>query len=229
MKRFFLLFLAVLSGFVALSQVRSVFIEPALSVGKTLKGRWSANAKLVYRQQLGQFDSEGFSAFSQSDVLEIQLFTNYKLLGSKQITLGYLYGIDEPFLDEPAWEHRLMQQFTFRSGNRFKWVNRFRLEQRIGDDDFRNRIRYRVTFDRPLSGSKLDPKEWYFVAGDEWLLTFTGKAGEDHLENRLNAGVGYLFGNGQKLQFELQYRFIRINSSRATAAWHFWVTHNLKW
>jgi hypothetical protein len=229
MKRLFLLGLVFFLIFNSFAQVRPVFVEPALSVGKSLKGRWSANAKLVFRQQLGQFDSDGFTAFSQSDVFEIQLFANYKLLGSKQITLGYLYGLDEPFLDEPAWEHRLMQQFTFRSGNQFKWVNRFRLEQRIGADDFRNRFRYRFTFDRPLSGSKLDPREWYFVAGDELLYTFTGKTGEDHLENRLNAGLGYLFENGQKLQFELQYRFIRIASSRATGAWHFLITHNLKW
>jgi hypothetical protein len=229
MKRYLLPVFVFFLFFTSFGQLRPVFIEPALSVGKTLKGRWSANAKLVFRQQMGLFDSDGFTAFSQSDILEIQLFANYKLLGSKQITLGYLYGIDEPFLDEPAWEHRLMQQFTFGSGNGFKWVNRFRLEQRFGEENFRNRFRYRFTFDRPISGSQLDSGEWYFVAGDEWLYTFTGKAGEDHLENRLNAGLGYLFENGQKLQFEIQYRIIRMVSSCASSAWHFLVTHNLKW
>ncbi len=229
MKRFLIIVFAAFLSFLVMGQTTPVFVEPAIAVGKSLKGRWSANAKFVFRQQAGQLGKDGFSAFSQTDVIELQLFANYNLLGSGRITLGYLYGMDEPFLDSQEMEHRLMQQFSFRSGGQFKWVNRFRLEQRITANDFRNRFRYRFTFDRPLSGSKLEPREWYFVAGDEFLYTFTGNTGEDHLENRINAGFGYLFENGQKLQFELQYRFIRIASSRASGAWHFLITHNLKW
>ncbi|MBU1370019.1 MAG: DUF2490 domain-containing protein [Bacteroidetes bacterium] len=211
----------------AWSQRIPFYAEPALSVGKQLKGRFSVNAKFVFRQQFASINEQQLDWFSQSDVVEVQLFLNYKILGSKRLTFGYLYGLDDPFLTDPAWEHRLMQQFTFQSGNRFKWVNRLRLEQRFSANQFRNRIRYRFTFDSPLSGSKLDPKEWYFVAGDEWLYNFTGKPGEDHLENRIQAGLGYLFDNGHKVQFEIQYRWLRMLSSREASAWHLLLTYNL--
>ncbi len=210
------------------SQSVPFFAEPALSLSKSLKGRWSANSKLVFRQQLTSLENRQLDWVSQSDVIEVQLFVNYRLLGSKRLTIGYLYGLDEPFLSSAQTEHRLMQQFSFESGNRFKWVNRIRLEQRIGENQFRNRLRYRFTFDEPLSGDKIDAKEWYFVAGDEWLYTFTGVPGEDHLENRLHAGLGYMFANGQKLQIEMQYRLMRIAGARQSSAWHLLLTYNLK-
>lgn len=226
-----LIFLIVLL-FISLPKVWSqsvpFFAEPALSLSKSLQGRWSANSKLVFRQQVANLENNQLSGLSQTDVIELQFFINYRLLGSKRLTLGYLYGLDEPFLNSAEMEHRLMQQFTFESGNRFKWVNRIRLEQRIGESQFRNRLRYRLTFDEPLSGDKIDPLEWYFVAGDEWLYTFTGVPGEDHMENRLHAGLGYVFSNGQKLQMEMQYRLIRIGAARQSSAWHLLLTYNLK-
>lgn len=206
-----------------------VFAEPSVNVGFGLSGRLTANAAMVWRQQIGSFESEKFKSVSQTDVVEWQLFVNYQLLGGKRITLGYLYGLDEPFLKNPAFEHRLMQQFSFRTGSLFNGVNRVRLEQRITDDQFRNRLRYRYNFERPLSGAKIDKEEFYLVAGNELLYTFTFEAGEDHLDNRLSVGIGYLFNNGQKIQIELQHRWQRINSARQNQALHLLMAYQLKW
>lgn len=211
------------------AQETPFFAEPSVNMGFGLRGRLTANAAMVWRQQLGSFEKDQFKTFSQTDVIEWQLFLNYQLLGSKRITLGYLYGLDEPFLREPAYEHRLMQQFSFRTARFLNGVNRLRLEQRITDAQFRNRLRYRFNFERPLSGAKIDKEEFYLVVGNELLYTFTFAAGEDQLDNRLAIGVGYLFKNGQKLQIELQHRWQRINSARQNHAIHLLMAYQLKW
>lgn len=208
----------------AWSQAVPFYAEPALSLSKSLKGRWSANSKLVFRQQLASLENRSLDWVSQSDAAEIQLFVNYRIFVATKLTLGYIYKLEEPFLNSMETEHRLLQQLTFQSGNSFRSNNRIRLEQRIGENSFRNRLRYWFIFEQPL----FDKRDWYFVASDELLYTFTGMPGEDQLENRLHAGLGYMFDNGQKLQFELQYRLKHIAAARQSSAWHLLITYSLK-
>lgn len=228
MKRFAihssLLFLLIFIAPKVWSQTVPFYVEPALSLSKSLKGRWSANSKLVFRQQLASLENSELDWGSHTDIIEIQLFANYRVFEASKLTLGYLYRSNEPFLNSAEAEHRLMQQLSFPSGNRFRWNNRIRLEQRIGENSFRNRLRYSFAFEKPL----FEKRVWYFVAGDEWLYTFTGVPGEDHLENRLQAGMAYVFENGQKLQVEIQYRLMRIAAARQSSAWHLLLTYKLK-
>lgn len=211
------------------AQTTPLFAEPSINVGFGLASRWSANTALVWRQQLGSFQESRYQGFSQTDVIELQLFVNYQLLGSRRIAFGYLYGAEEPFLNQNTHEHRLMQQFSFRLGNAFSWMNRVRIEQRISEGQFRNRLRYRFNVERPLSGAKIDAGEFYAVAGNELLYTFTFQPGEDRFDNRLGAGLGYLFKNGHKLQMEFQHRWQRIGSAGQNHALHILMAVQLKY
>jgi len=217
---FLLVFIAPRAWF----QAAPFYVEPALSISKSLKGSWSVNSKLVFRQQLASMENRGLDWVSQSEAAEVQFFANYQMVGGTKLTLGYIYKLEEPFLNSFETEHRLLQQLTFQSGNSFRWNNRIRLEQRIGENSFRNRLRYWFVFEQPL----FNKRDWYFVASDELLYTFTGMSGEDQLENRLQAGTGYVFDNGQKLQFELQYRLKHIAAARQSSAWHLLITYSLK-
>jgi hypothetical protein len=99
-------------------------------------------------------------------------------------------------------EHRITQQFVFFSKAKFiRLAHRIRLEERIFNEDFILRLRYRFSYDKPLQGETIDPGEYYGLIANEFL--YSTNFDIDDLQNRFSIGVGKVFKNKQKLQFKL--------------------------
>ena len=186
--------------------------DPGLSFTQKFLNRWSFNVNTLQRSDLAEYQSGEKPSDFRWNLNETQFFATYGLLNNKKISGGYAFQIRS---SEPTefHEHRFMEQFAFvtyaLTGKRI--ANRVRLEQRIRNSELTNRIRYRLGFDSPLNGEKLDPGEMYAIVTNEYLWSFNRE--EQSGENRLFAGVGWFFNQQYKLQTGLMYRLSRQRGS----------------
>lgn len=223
MKRFrniiFLLFF-LSSGKVILAQ-SPVIWEPEAAFSFGINDRLSGNGKIVLRYPLGMMGNSELTSRFRNSLLEGQAFINYRLLSGQRITLGLLYGVTDPWEDLPRPEFRIIEQYSFRTRvAKHAFSHRMRLEQRFRDKDLQQRMRYRITTDFPLQGSRTDPGEWYIIAGTEFLFGFEDFFKSVSFDNRTGAGIGFQFLNKQRLQVEVQGRFTRMGTERNASAVH---------
>lgn len=114
--------------------------------------------------------------------------------------------------------HRLIQQY-----NLVHYADFFRVGHRLATDQtFSNeretqyRIRYRVTIERPLSGAKVDPGEFYVKIGNEYLWE-ASKSYRD-VEIRLVPVFGLEVTQKSKVETGVDYRLSNIAEGRADHA-----------
>lgn len=138
-----------------------------------------------------------------SDRTEAQLFANYRLGPFTRIAVGYMLGIEPEERDF----HRAIQQVSVsqRLGS-VTLSHRGRSEQTFyTDEPTKYRIRYRASFEVPLQGSSLDPREFYLVSSNEIL--FEIQKAEHEFENRFNFQLGYIFNSTYRLQSGVDFRY----------------------
>ena len=215
-----LIALALLLHLSTLQAQMSVVWEPDISMSGGLGGQWSWNTKFVTRVALGQPDGQHHPDAGRVLLAEAQGYVNRRLIGGRRITLGLLFGIENP-LDEAKAEKRIIWQYSFRSqAGSISLLHRARIEQRFFEESFQHRIRYRMIADKPLQGEKLDAGEWYLFAGTELLLSSNEHFRKFRIDNRTGIGAGFLFANEHRLQFELQHRAQRMfDKSYASRLW----------
>jgi hypothetical protein len=195
------LLLLLLSSQAGLAQADfSAGILPKLTFTAPLPGPLQWAHTLESRQLL--FDN------SQSDAFRYQyVLTDYASILSIKIgpvakaQLGY-----QIRYRGGAWFHRLIQRYT-----RTAYLGTLRLGHRIGlDQTFTReqgptyRVRYRLSLDKPLSGDKVDPGEFYLKMGNEYLLAL--QEGQVEGEFRLLPQLGYEISPWQKVELGLDYR-----------------------
>jgi hypothetical protein len=193
----------VLAGSAATARAQEsidVVWEPAVSYSWGPSDRWGYNAQLV-----------GFVALNDREErpllehAEAQLAAAYRLTVQTKLGGAYLYRWDDPLEDGYAGEHRLMQQvgvITYLGDRRL--AHRLRAEQRIRTSGYVNRWRYRLGFEVPLQGARLDPGETYLNTSAELLVSFDrGFVGG---ESRAFVALGWFLSNQRKLEVGLQYR-----------------------
>lgn len=192
-------FLAVLS---LKAQQADYYWEPKFSVSKSLSDLWRIQGSVALRQILDN-DPVMLQKMETAISLDRSLFNASKIGG------GYLFGGDDLFRPEVENEHRFMQQYAFYFKLfKYRIANRIRSEQRIYSDDYKNRFRYRLSIDFPVNGEKLDTKEAYVIAFNEFLANVSSK--EHDFENRIGVGLGWKLEKINKIQLQLQYRYTKI-------------------
>ena len=140
--------------------------------------------------------------------LELNQFVTRRINPKLSVTLGLKYRDLNSNTGEN--EQRITQQAAYiHKYDHIRLVSRIRLEQRFRDH-FVHRYRYRFSMDVPLSGEKLDTKEFYFLASNE--LIFQKSGSKNRIDNRVTAGIGYLFSTICKLQVDLTHRMEEINA-----------------
>lgn len=179
--------------------------EGKLSVSKKLDSKWSMQGSALVEQNTGW----GSSEFTVVQKLETGISADRKLLNGSKLGGGFVYVGYDLFRPEVNNEYRLRQQFSFSfSLQKYRIGNRFRTEQRMYDDKYRNRWRYRLSVDFPLKGAELNAKEPYLIVSDEVLYNFN--AWNQEVENRSSVGFGWQMEGGAKAQLALQYRLSKI-------------------
>jgi hypothetical protein len=195
--------------------------EPEFSYTRKLADRWTFNVKPSVQQTFNEPVAEGAGTRYQINYTQVQLFGTYKIWTTTQLSGGYSFRFND-LLDQPVGrEHRIMEQIAFVSflGER-RLAHRIRTEQRFQDQEFINRWRYRLAYEFPLQGERLDPGEKYLITSNEVLFSFN--AWEQFAENRLYLGIGWYFSNKRKIEAGLQYRLQELGTGKPENA--IWFT-----
>lgn len=200
-----------LSGTAYAQQGLQLQYEPEFSYTWDLSSRWSSNIKAAVQNTFMQTSEEGATEGYQIDYTQVQLFATYNLWTSTKLSGGYSFRFNDLLDASIGHEHRLMEQvafLTFLEGRRIG--HRIRTEQRFREEGYINRWRYRVAYDMPLNGRRLDPGEKYLITSNEFLVSFNG-IGSDG-ENRLYIGLGWFINDKRKLETGIQYRLGAIGT-----------------
>ncbi len=149
--------------------------------------------------------------FNIESVISTDVNPNLNLAG------GFLFRLRNP-LEGISTELRPWQQITLiHRVEQFRIRNRFRAEQRWiasgegGRYDFDLRLRYRLSTDFPLQGTRLDNKEFYLNLSLAAHLTPTTDRPFYFWEGRANAGLGYKLNDRHRLEPALELRSRRID------------------
>lgn len=139
---------------------------------------------------------------------------NYRLSERVALTLGYSYIKSYPYGDFPVSgpfaEHRIYEQASIRHIARgVRLQHRFRLEQRFVKDPstdseaYRNRVRYSLRSEFPLTKHENGGGSWYLPVYNEILLGIAPNYGARPFDqNRFFVGIGR---STRRMGFEVGY------------------------
>lgn len=175
----------------------------AINFNKSLKGGWGLNFKWESRQLWRDGNLIGM----QPGTTPRYILSDFSLLAAKKTTLsqswaaGYLLRFP---MGKPV--HRTIQQLALinrRSSLRI--AHRFVFDQTFSErDPVSFRLRYRISFEIPLSGNQVDRGEFYLKVNHELLNRFQGNSYEP--EFRSVPVLGYPFSDKNKLEAGFDYR-----------------------
>ena len=215
MRHFILLlvFLGAVKEMLAQRQTRFVW-ESAAALNYKIADNWTFNTSLGKRSIWSTVRSNNDQKFTGDlAFLEVNHFATYRINTKMKVSAGYKYRWREPFEESGEYEHRLTQQFAYTHfAEIVRLVSRFRTEQRIRNDAFAQRYRYRISADMPLSGETLDAREFYLVASTEMLYEAVDVE-INTWENRTAGSIGYQFSPNLKAELNLTYRLENITRS----------------
>ncbi len=199
-----------------------VFMVFCLTVGKAqhafsggmlpklnFSAKVSEKIKLVQsiesRQQFYDNDSE-MGLDYQYVLTDFAFRISRKVFSNQSLNIGYTLR-----LRQGKVYHRITQQYNIvRHFDFFRMGHRLATDQTYSKSkDTEFRFRYRLTFEIPLSGDKVDPGEFYAKMGNEYLLETSG--GENDLEIRLLPFLGYEINKKNKVETGLDYRVSDIS------------------
>ncbi|MEX0275375.1 MAG: DUF2490 domain-containing protein [Flavobacteriaceae bacterium] len=177
--------------------------QPAIAVNYKVGGAYSHNFSLANRNYIYR-DNDFQLTTRQLDVVH---FSKFKTSIGQSLALGIQYRFRQLFEDAKGNELRLVQQYNLTNEmGPWRMGHRFRSEQRFVKEATLHRLRYRLAFDRPLKGQNLDTGEAYCVVSTELLATFASSR-SPQFDQRIGLGLGWLLGQGTKLQNGFGYRW----------------------
>lgn len=178
----------------------------SLNAQNTDLGAWYmyfGNNKISKKFNLhNEIQYRNFDAGGDLEQLLIRTGIGYDLTeNNNNILLGYGFILSKPYLNgEKAEniEHRIFQQYiTKQKFGRFNIQHRYRLEERILEDDFRMRFRYFLGFNIPINNKELVPKTFYASAYNEIFLHLDSPVFD---RNRVYVALGYVINKNMRIE-----------------------------
>ncbi|MFK7775150.1 MAG: DUF2490 domain-containing protein [Saprospiraceae bacterium] len=164
---------------------------------------WSIHTEVQYRNH----------ELAPNTVEQLLLRTglNYHLSSSSSVTLGYAFIPSYVYESEQSkpevTEHRIFQQLIMNNKiGRIKFEHRYRIEQRWVNDDYRNRLRYRLMAFIPINKPVIEEGTFFVGIYDEVFMN-TKQTFFDR--NRLYFALGYQIK--KSLQVQVGYLNQRVN------------------
>jgi len=178
-----------------------VGLLPQINTDVRLGGDWKINAKLEGRQIFFQHPFPAEKSETKFERADLELVATKTLSPSTTVGGGYMFRwSDGKFI------HRIIQQFTITQklyGSRL--LHRIRTDQTFEKDEaLQLRLRYRLSWEKPLSGLKVDANEFYLKINNEYLGMLQG--GKGNLEIRGLANFGYSISDNNKIESGVDYR-----------------------
>lgn len=200
-----LLFLAIFVFFCNKGNAQedfTVLLEPEFSLNIDSPNRWSYNFGLSNRDLIYANEESIFEVRH----VEITHFSSYEIGFYSKISLGFRYRFREAFNENLEDEKRFIQQYGHsRKYNALKIAHRVRLEERFREyTTFR--ARYEFSVEMPLSGLRIDQKEFFLVADSEALWSM-GKFEKPSFEHRIGLSIGNDISKKTKATLGLEFRY----------------------
>lgn len=118
---------------------------------------------------------------------------NYHINKKHMVTLGYGYILSQPEdfpTQDRVQEHRIFQQYIMKNEVwRFFFEHRYRYEQRFIEQDFKQRLRYRLMFAIPFNKKRIEKGAVFFSLYDEVFINIERNNYFDR--NRFYLALGY--------------------------------------
>lgn len=213
-----LFLLCVISISVAFGQTTDRYgLLTKVNLNANLRHAWKWNTTLESRQIFREVfrnpdDRQGYR-YERTDWTNV-ISGRVGLTGSG--ALGYMLR----FAGE-EWIHRSLQQYAWtRKRGAVRWGHRIRFDQtwRSGED-LTWRFRYRIGFDAPLSGTRLDAREWYWKASTEYIPIV--QSAELSFEARALLVLGHYISDSNKIEIGWDGR---ATNNLKTTAYQTWLT-----
>lgn len=178
-------------------------LMPEFGLTLPISGKLSQTYKIENQHFLFRDGTDENGYLYEYERTDLQFFLNYKFAGNWKAAIGYQLRIEEQW----NTHHRTIQQIaTSTRIKNFRLAHRVRLDQTMErEEPFLFRARYRAALEIPLSGTKIDPKEFYLVFSDEPIYSIDTDMNRE-FENRFVATIGHFFSNGNKLELSLDHR-----------------------
>lgn len=175
---------------------------PEASLSYKLNKTYSITHKMESQHGIFDYQSQLNEEVEYSHVLtDLQTFVGRRISPFVKIDIGYQYRI----LDGENTHRPIQQVSILQRASRYRIGHRIRTDQTFFEQaKTLHRIRYRLIGQIPLQGYELDPGEKYLSVSNELIYMF--QDGEDDLENRLTASLGFYFSDKHKLEIGFDYR-----------------------
>lgn len=200
-------------------QTRAGFL-PSINYNHKINKLYEVNFKLESRHFVYNDNASQSSNFEYDYSLsDISALVGRKVGLNSKVVIGILTR-----LEPDAVSYRTIQQFIFQTK-----TDNFRIAHRIATDQTFSliestefRLRYRLSIEIPLSGLKVDVKEFYFKFNTEALNSIQDNVYD--LELRAVPNIGYIINERHKIELGLDNRFVSFidNQTRFTS----WITIN---
>jgi hypothetical protein len=200
------LILALLTFVSSIVSAQNQFgILPVINTTIKLPNDWKINSKLEGRQLLKQHPFPVDKNDRVFERLDLEVVTNKALNSSNDVGLGYLIR-----RQEGKFLHRFIQQYAYTQKlYSSRLSHRFRTDQSFQEDEaVQFRLRYRASWEKPLSGLQVDSEEFYLKLNNEYFGIL--QASKTNMEIRGLAVVGYTIGENNRIETGADYRMEEI-------------------
>lgn len=138
---------------------------------------------------------------------------NYHINSSTMVSGGYgyvtSYDFDGDYKTADSKEHRIWQQLILSQFvGRLKFEHRYRVEQRWVNDNYRNRLRYRIMTFLPLSNPTIEPGTLFLGLYDEIFMNTKSTFFD---RNRLYGAFGYQISSQTSVQLGMLHQQVGAN------------------
>ena len=177
-----------------------------LQAQKSDLGAWYmyfGNNKISKKLNLhNEIQYRNFNAIGDLEQLMIRAGIGYDLTeDNNNVLAGYVFILSRPYENGEKTEnieHRIFQQYiTKQEFGRFNLQHRYRLEERIMEDDFRMRFRYYVNLSIPINNRKMLPKTFYASVYNEIFLHLDSPVFD---RNRVYGALGYVINKNMRIE-----------------------------
>jgi hypothetical protein len=177
-----------------------------LQAQKNDLGAWYmyfGNNKISKKLNLhNEIQYRNFNAAGDLEQLMIRTGIGYDLTeDNNNVLVGYGFILSRPYENGEKTEnteHRIFQQYiTKQKFGRFSIQHRYRLEERIMEDDFRMRFRYYLNLNIPINNKEMLPKTWYASVYNEIFLHLDSPVFD---RNRVYGALGYVINKNMRIE-----------------------------
>ncbi len=177
-----------------------------LQAQKSDLGAWYmyfGNNKISKKLNLhNEIQYRNFNAVGDLEQLMIRAGIGYDLTeDNNNVLAGYVFILSRPYENGEKTEnieHRIFQQYiTKQEFGRFNLQHRYRLEERIMEDDFRMRFRYYVNLSIPINNREMLPKTFYASVYNEIFLHLDSPVFD---RNRVYGALGYVINKNMRIE-----------------------------